>query len=228
MENHARRIRLSDEERLEAINLLGIAMGRGQLSVGEFDERCAQVAQTKYRENLPDLFKDLGGYPLNPDFQTYGQQPLPEVLTSRANLSDINAINDASAYSGRVYTAAELAAYNRNGARIRAGIMAITSILAVLLIGAFDDEIMTLLMVSLVAIIAILLYVMRVGPRRWYIPSPRELEKKRMREVAKTQKLRALERREQRREQLNEISNAALSKTAEVLKKKNNPFQGHR
>lgn len=58
-ESHLSRMRASDEDREQTLALLREALTRGQLAIGEFDERAASVYRTKYRDDLAPLLADL-------------------------------------------------------------------------------------------------------------------------------------------------------------------------
>lgn len=54
-------LRLSDQDRSDAIAALGHAMGEGRIDMGEFDERCQAVADARTRSDLTPLFADIPG-----------------------------------------------------------------------------------------------------------------------------------------------------------------------
>jgi pimeloyl-ACP methyl ester carboxylesterase len=58
-EGNATRLRASDAEREEFAQLVREATGDGRLSLGEGDERLAQVYAAKYRDELRPLVADL-------------------------------------------------------------------------------------------------------------------------------------------------------------------------
>lgn len=52
-------LRLSDDERREALDVLSEHVSTGRLDLVEFDERSAAVSTAKRRKDLEDLFRDL-------------------------------------------------------------------------------------------------------------------------------------------------------------------------
>lgn len=185
-------VRVSDSERSAALAALGQYYAEGRLSMEETDDRCAAVAGAKTRSDLNELFTDL---------------PQREIATA--------------AGQEITYTATEVAALHRRGARPRAGILGLTTIGAVTGAGilALSSPFAWTLLV-LIPVVFILLYVMKVGPADWYAPSPRQLERERLAELRKEEKLRALEMRARRRELTNDITHKALKAAESTLSRK--------
>ncbi|MER7013907.1 DUF1707 domain-containing protein [Saccharopolyspora sp. NPDC000359] len=66
-------LRIGDPERELAMRLLGEHFAVGRLDVGEYDERCRQVAAARFRSELEALFDDL------PDPRPERAVPAPQV-----------------------------------------------------------------------------------------------------------------------------------------------------
>ncbi|KQB86085.1 DUF1707 SHOCT-like domain-containing protein [Corynebacterium lowii] len=52
-------VRLSDDDRSQAMSALGVAFSQGRLDVHEYDRRCQKAAAAQYRHDLDVLFDDL-------------------------------------------------------------------------------------------------------------------------------------------------------------------------
>jgi uncharacterized protein DUF1707 len=73
-EPHPSEIRIGDAEREQALQALGDHMSAGRLDIDEYGERTAQVATSKTRGELLELFRDL------PDPKpVFGPAPKPAV-----------------------------------------------------------------------------------------------------------------------------------------------------
>ncbi|MGP6175606.1 DUF1707 SHOCT-like domain-containing protein [Corynebacterium sp. A21] len=178
-------VRLSDDERSAAMSQLGHAMAEGRLSIDEYDIRCRKVAAAEVRSDLDGLFHDLP--------QTFAQRPGTEIE--------------------QVYNASEVEAAHRSGARPKAGLLGLSTIGAVIATAVMAPAIgeMSLLFMFIIPVMAILLYVMKIGPASWYAPSKRQLERNRLRELRTAERLRSAELRVQRKERQHELTSEAMS-----------------
>lgn len=148
----------------------------------ETDERCNAVAGAKTRNELNNLFTDL---------------PQSEVAVAGNR--------------EMTFTATEVDNLHKRGARPRAGLLGLTTIGSVT--GAAILATATPFswaLLALIPVVFILLYVMKVGPARWYAPSARQLERERMAELRKEEKLRDLEMRARRKELTHSLTHKAL------------------
>ncbi|AKE40136.1 Hypothetical protein NG00_01970 [Corynebacterium camporealensis] len=169
-------IRLSDQERGTAMDALGRAFAEGRLTMDEYDERCRQVTAATKRSELAQLFDDLPA-----DLQH-------------------------SPADGPLYSAAEIAEAHRAGKKTRLGVMSLTTV------GTFVATPLLILvhpgfsaLIAIIPTVFILLYIMKIGPASWFAPSPRALEKQRLREIRAAYALENAERQahnEARREEL--------------------------
>ncbi|WP_080791672.1 DUF1707 SHOCT-like domain-containing protein [Corynebacterium pacaense] len=185
-------IRVSDNERSAALAALGQFYAEGRLSMAETDERCAAVAEARTRADLNSLFTDL---------------PQSEIAVPGA--------------SGISFSAHEVAEMHRNGARPRAGILGLSTVLAVTATAALAPlSTFAPILLAIIPIVFILLYVMKVGPRSWYAPSPQQLERERLKALRVEEKQRELELRAQRRERTHALTTRALDVAQDALEKR--------
>ncbi|KQB83302.1 DUF1707 SHOCT-like domain-containing protein [Corynebacterium oculi] len=173
------RVRLSDDERAQAMSLLGTAFSQGRLGVDEYDARCQAAARAQYRYEIEQLFIDL--------------PPLPVHQVDK---------------SVQVYSAEEIEAARQASRYPKAGILALTSIIALWI--SFANQNPTAALVAIPTVF-VLLYILKIGPSAWNAPSPRALNKRRVREIKEAERQRAIERRAQRLELQHELKNSAYN-----------------
>lgn len=181
---HNNEVLLSDAERSAAMASLGRALSEGRLTVDEYDRRVQQVAAARVRRELDPLFTDL------PANQQTGTGTSVEKL----------------------YSAQEIEAAHQQGKRPRAGLVGISliaSLVAAIALAPVSQ--LSWLLLSIGPIVWILLYVMKVGPDSWHVPSARQLEKERMRELKMADRIRAAELRAERRERTAELTSEAMN-----------------
>jgi len=63
---------------------------------------------------------------------------------------------------------------------------------------------------AMIAVVAILLYVMKVGPATWYVPSPEALERARVKKMRQAHQLQLEEKKAQRKIKQTEMTTDAL------------------
>ena len=189
--------RIGDQERMDAMDILGRALGEGRLDMAEFDNRCQAVAEAQTQQDLQPILGDLP--------------------TGRGGgVVDKQVPDDAVLYSQ-----AEIMQARRSGRRTRAGVFwlgTIGSIGLVSIFGAVNANVMSGLSILLIPTLFILLYVMKVGPDSWYTPSLRQLEQQRRQEIKRRQlEIEAAQvhqqalMRAQRKDQINQMTNDALN-----------------
>lgn len=189
-------IRVSDTERSAALAALGQFYAEGRLSMTETDERCAAVAEAKTRADLNKLFSDL---------------PVSDIAVSTS--TDVT------------FSATEVANLHRQGARPRAGILGLSSVLAITATAGLTPlTTFAPILLAVIPIVFILLYIMKIGPQQWYSPSPQQLERERLKALRAEEKERDLELRAQRRERTHALTNRALDVAQNALEKKK-PWQ---
>ena len=189
--------RIGDQERMDAMDILGRALGEGRLDMAEFDNRCQAVAEAQTQQDLQPILGDLP--------------------TGRGGgVVDKQVSDDAVLYSQ-----AEIMQARRSGRRTRAGVFwlgTIGTIGLVSIFGAAGSSALSGLSILLIPTLFILLYVMKVGPDSWYTPSLRQLEQQRRRDIrARQLEIEAAQvhqqalMRAQRKDQINQMTNDALN-----------------
>ncbi|MDK6492906.1 DUF1707 domain-containing protein [Corynebacterium coyleae] len=189
--------RIGDQERMDAMDILGRALGEGRLDMAEFDNRCQAVAEAQTQQDLQPILGDLP--------------------TGRGRgVVDKQVSDDAVLYSQ-----AEIMQARRSGRRTRAGVFwlgTIGSIGLVSIFGAAGSTALSGLSLLIIPTLFILLYVMKVGPDSWYTPSLRQLEQQRRQEIKRRQlEIEAAQvhqqalMRAQRKDQINQMTNDALN-----------------
>ncbi|MFP7365885.1 DUF1707 domain-containing protein [Corynebacterium callunae] len=185
-------IRVSDNERSAALAALGQFYAEGRLTMAETDERCAAVANATTKGDLDEIFFDL-----------------PHLSSAAVGLPE------------KTYTAAEVAQLHRQGARPRAGILGLTTVAAITGTAVLaQSTVFAPALLALIPLVFILLYVMKVGPSNWYAPTPRQIERNRIKELRKEDKIRNLELRAQRRERSHALKTKALDAAENVISTK--------
>ena len=189
--------RIGDQERMDAMDILGRALGEGRLDMAEFDNRCQAVAEAQTQQDLQPILGDLP--------------------TGRGGgVVDKQMPDDAILYSQ-----AEIMQARRSGRRTRAGVFWLGTIGSIGLVGLFEAvnaNVMSGLSLLIIPTLFILLYVMKVGPDSWYTPSLRQLEQQRRQEIKRRQlEIEAAQvhqqalMRAQRKDQINQMTNDALN-----------------
>jgi hypothetical protein len=184
-------MRLSDAERNAAMSTLGRAFAEGRLTVDEYDHRCAEVAKAELHRDLTPLFQDI------PQFQG---APGTEV--------------------DKLYSAQEIESAFRDGRKTRFGLLGLTTVGSaagsILLAGTTPFSPLLLLLIPTVWI---LLYIMKIGPKSWFVPSSRALDRQRIREVRTAEQLRAAELRLAEQDKLAALRAERRAQTAEITNK---------
>lgn len=182
-------MRLSDAERSAAMSTLGRAFAEGRLTIDQYDERCQKIAEAEFHRDLDPLFSDI------PRFS--GQ---------------------ATGQVDKLYSAQEIESAYREGRNIRLGLLGLTTIGGVAG-AAVAASALSFVFMALIPTMWVLLYIMKVGPKSWYVPSARAVDKQRLRELRTTEQLRAAELRLQNQEQLEALRAERRAQTAELTNK---------
>ena len=182
-------MRLSDAERSAAMSTLGRAFAEGRLTIDQYDERCQKIAEAEFHRDLDPLFSDI------PRFS--GQ---------------------ATGQVDKLYSAQEIESAYREGRNIRLGLLGLTTIGGVAG-AAVAASAPSFVFMALIPTMWVLLYIMKVGPKSWYVPSARAVDKQRLRELRTTEQLRAAELRLQNQEQLEALRAERRAQTAELTNK---------
>lgn len=185
-------MRLSDAERTDAVNDLAQALGEGRLTMDEFEDRTDAVMQATTRRELADVFMDI-----------------PTKATSEL----------------KIYSQGEVARAYQSTRKPRLATALVGSLgLLFGAIASFDAlsgataALTGTGLLFLIPALWIMLYVAKVGPESWHRPSPRQIERQRMRELKaagaeERAQMRALEQAQwaERRRQASEITGDAMN-----------------
>ncbi|WJZ00794.1 hypothetical protein CHAN_10975 [Corynebacterium hansenii] len=163
--------RISDAEREAAMASLGRAFSEGRLTIDEYDERVRQVACARTGTELVPLFDDL---PASRVSGLPGQAP------------------------AKLYAGEEIDAAYRHGKKTRLGLLGLTTVgsaAGAIVWGSIAGSSLPAVLLLLIPTVWLMLYVMKVGPDSWHVPSPQSVERQRLRELRSSEKLRAAERK---------------------------------
>lgn len=187
-------VRISDDERQRAMASLGRAMSEGRISVDEYDERVQIIAKAKKRNDVEEVFTDL-----------------PQNASGTTGEVD------------KMYSSREVALAHQRSRKVRLGLLGLTTVGSLAGVGILGTAgvAWSPALLTLIPIVWIMLYLLKVGPASWYTPSPRQIERERRREIESAEAYRNAERKAQakaeaeerrmRRQQLaGEITNDAM------------------
>ncbi|GAA1471794.1 MULTISPECIES: DUF1707 SHOCT-like domain-containing protein [Corynebacterium] len=185
-------MRLSDAERTDAVNDLAQALGEGRLTMDEFEERTDAVMQATTRRELADVFMDIPTK-ASSELKIYSQGEVARAYQSTRKPRLATAlVGSLGLFFGSIASFAALSGVTA----------ALTGTGLLFLIPA----------------LWIMLYVAKVGPESWHRPSPRQIERQRMRELKaagaeERAQMRALEQAQwaERRRQASEITGDAMN-----------------
>ncbi|WIM67476.1 DUF1707 domain-containing protein [Corynebacterium breve] len=184
-------MRLSDNERSDAMSALGRALAEGRLTFIEYENRVEAVLKAETCGQLEPLFRDI------PQSPAIGNEMV-------------------------LYSANEIAETHERGQKTRLGLFGLSVVgssgLGILMttMGMTGGGIIPLLVIPTVFI---LLYIMKIGPEKWYAPSPRQLERQRFREIQAAQALEVAQQKAERRQQMNQLTGEAVSLAQRALDK---------
>ena len=185
-------MRLSDAERTDAVNDLAQALGEGRLTMDEFEERTDAVMQATTPRELADVFMDIPTK-ASSELKIYSQGEVARAYQSTRKPRLATAlVGSLGLFFGSIASFAALSGVTA----------ALTGTGLLFLIPA----------------LWIMLYVAKVGPESWHQPSPRQIERQRMRELKaagaeERAQMRALEQAQwaERRRQASEITGDAMN-----------------
>ena len=185
-------MRLSDAERTNAVNDLAQALGEGRLSMDEFEERTDAIMEATTRRELAAVFMDIPTK-ASTELKIYSQGEVARAYQSTRKPRLATAmVGSLGLLFGSIASFAALSGVTA----------ALTGTGLLFLIPA----------------LWIMLYVAKVGPESWHRPSPRQIERQRMRELKaagaeERAQMRALEQAQwaERRRQASEITGDAMN-----------------
>lgn len=151
------------------MDLLSKHLEAGRLNISEYDERCRHIANARVHGELSEVFLDLPRIPR-------GNQPQHSQALA------------VPGYGRQVYTAEEVAVASKRGRNIRGGIMALSVVSAFMLVTVSEW------FLWIIPVVAILLYMLKVGPESWYMPTNRQLEREQRHAVRQLRQQRRLNR----------------------------------
>lgn len=166
--HHRPDVRLSDEERNTAIAALGRAFAEGRLTMDEYEDRIQTITEAQTHQQIVPVFSDL---PQNASSTVIDNSPR--------------------------YSAQEIEAAYRRSKHTKWGLMGLTTVgtlVAIPVLTVLSSELWGLL-IFLIPTVFILLFIMKIGPKSWYQPSPRQIERERMRQIQASEALYTAERR---------------------------------
>lgn len=162
-------VRIGNKEREEAMDLLSKHLEAGRLDISEYDDRCRHIANARVHGELSEVFLDLPRIPRG----------------DQAQQSQVVAV---PGYGQLVYTAEEVAVASKRGRNIRGGIMALSVVSAFMLVTVSEW------FLWIIPVVAILLYMLKIGPESWYMPTNRQLEREQRHAVRQLRQQRRLNR----------------------------------
>ena len=178
-------VRIGDEERSQAIEVLGSHFAVGRLKLSEYDERVSQAAEASTHGELTALFADL---------PTLERDAEPMPMYSAAEVERLH-------QNGR----------NIKGGLVLGALM--TSIIGSIVLSNFNSSVADSLIASLWMLtlgLWAVLYVLKLGPADWHKPSTRQLERERMRALKIEHAMHQQQRRAQRRQIASEMTESAF------------------
>ncbi|WP_235923168.1 DUF1707 domain-containing protein [Corynebacterium lizhenjunii] len=197
-------LRLSDADRTDAMNQLARAVGEGRLSMAEFEERSDDIMRATTRRDLVPLFADIPAQSTT-ELKVYSQA---DVNRARAAGKKPRLATALTGTLALLFGAIAAIVAASSGAGIIAGLTG-TGLL------------------FCIPILWILLYVAKIGPDSWNVPSPRKIEKQRQREIAAATAYQRAEQKAiesqlwaQRRQQAGELTGEALKLAREKFSQK--------
>lgn len=189
-DNNLPNVRISDDDRSRAISTLGSHFAEGRLTLTEYEDRSESAAAALSKQDLDVLFSDL------------------PALSQSSSLMPM-------------YSAAEVERAHKDGARPRDAFMGVAA-LSLVGLAIITDPIWSAssVLLLLIPILAITLYVGKVGPDSWHQPSQRQLERRRLKAMKMEQKLAIEQRKAERRQQRDEITSSAMQFAARGISKR--------
>ncbi|MDO5670952.1 MAG: DUF1707 domain-containing protein [Corynebacterium sp.] len=129
--------------------------------------------------------------------------------------ADIPQFHGQSQQVDKLYSAQEIEAAYRDGRKIRLGIMGLSTVGVTAFTVLLATPTAGLLWLILPALF-LLLYVMKVGPKSWYVPSAAAVNRQRIKELRTTERLRATELRLAEQDKLAALRAERRAQTAEL------------
>ena len=216
---------LSNDERDQAMEHLSRAFTEGRLTVQEFDRRVEQLTVARTQDDVLAVFN---GLPTPQFFHQRGGAIGANAGGNPASVGPYNADGIPLTSPGvpgqvyypnmpDVYTAAEIEAARKNGAKPKLGLLGLSAVVGFAASWAADTPIFLL---TIVPLVFILLYLLKVGPAEWNMPSPAQLQRQRLKQLQYDAQLKALETKGERKKKQEEFMTQALELGSSMLKRK--------
>lgn len=157
---HSHAFRLSDSERNDAMNQLARAVGEGRLTIEEFEERSDDIMAATTRRELVPIFADI-----------------PAQASNEIKLYSHNDVERARAAGAKPKLATALAT------TLIAAPTSMFMLFAAAEAGSLAMGFGSIAVAALIPLVWIMLYVAKIGPAHWHTPSPRQIERQRLREI---------------------------------------------
>ena len=156
--------RISDTERQHAMDELGKHFTSGRLDMNEYDTRLTSIAEATMKSELTQLFDDLPLAPSTP-------ANVPATVSEPVDLMETPAMPSAEAM--QLY---------RKGRNMKIGIVLATLVTSLMLFGV--SEFLGNFMLGVTLIVAIVLFLMKLGPASWNYPNPQKIMQEQRRDMA--------------------------------------------
>ena len=156
--------RISDTERQHAMDELGKHFTSGRLDMNEYDTRLTSIAEATMKSELTQLFDDLPLAPSTP-------ANVPATVSEPVDLMETPAMPSTEAM--QLY---------RKGRNMKIGIVLATLVTSLMLFGV--SEFLGNFMLGVTLIVAIVLFLMKLGPASWNYPNPQKIMQEQRRDMA--------------------------------------------
>ena len=166
--------RISDTERQHAMDELGKHFASGRLDMNEYDTRLTSIAEATMKSELTQLFDDLPLAPSTP-------ANVPATVSEPVDLMETPAMPSAEAM--QLY---------RKGRNMKIGIVLATFVASFMMLGM--SEFLGNFMLGVAFIVAIALFLMKLGPASWNYPNPRKIMREQRRGMAMAQATQVMQR----------------------------------
>lgn len=143
---------------------LGKHFTSGRLDMNEYDTRLTSIAEATMKSELTQLFDDLPLAPSTP-------ANVPATVSEPVDLMETPAMPSAEAM--QLY---------RKGRNMKIGIVLATLVTSLMLFGV--SEFLGNFMLGVTLIVAIVLFLMKLGPASWNYPNPQKIMREQRRDMA--------------------------------------------
>lgn len=143
---------------------LGKHFTSGRLDMNEYDTRLTSIAEATMKSELTQLFDDLPLAPSTP-------ANVPATVSEPVDLMETPAMPSAEAM--QLY---------RKGRNMKIGIVLATLVTSLMLFGV--SEFLGNFMLGVTLIVAIVLFLMKLGPASWNYPNPQKIMQEQRRDMA--------------------------------------------